>query len=94
MSAESIMQMGSVLVSTTDYRGWTVDEIAQRAVDKIVYVGDQSHPALQAQARAYKAQIQHVVTLYMNEAVQQDRATIAQRLREAGHPELVSLLGK
>jgi hypothetical protein len=91
---ESPLQPGRVLVSTTDYRGWTVEEVAQRAADKIIHVGDNSDPALQAQARAFKAQIQHVVTLYMKEAVQQDRATIAQRLREAGHPELVGLLGE
>jgi hypothetical protein len=35
-----------------------------------------------------------VVAFYLKEAVEQDRATIAQRLREAGHPELVHLLGE
>jgi hypothetical protein len=30
----------------------------------------------------------------LREAVEQDRLTIANRLREAGHPELVHLLGE
>ena len=30
---ESPLQPGRVLVSTTDYRGWTVEEVAQRAAE-------------------------------------------------------------
>jgi Holliday junction resolvasome RuvABC endonuclease subunit len=85
--------VGNVFVQTTQSRGWTVEELAARAADKIIYVGDQSHPAVQAQARAFKESVQHVVAFYLKEAVEQDRATIAVRLREAGHPELIHLLG-
>jgi hypothetical protein len=85
--------MGSVFVETTQKRGWTPDELAARAADKIIYVGDQSHPAVQAQARAFKESVKHVVAFYLREAVEQDRATMAVRLREAGHPDLVHLLG-
>ncbi|NQW92625.1 MAG: hypothetical protein HQ446_01065, partial [Polaromonas sp.] len=53
----------------------------------------QSHPAVQAQARAFKDSVRQVVAFYLREAVEQDRATIAVRLREAGHPDLVHLLG-
>lgn len=85
--------VGSVFVETTQSRGWTAEELAARAADKIIYVGDQSHPAVQAQARAFKESVKHVVAFYLKEAVEQDRATIAMRLREAGHPDLVHLLG-
>jgi len=85
--------MGNVFVETTQKRGWTPDELAARAADKIIYVGDQSHPAVQAQARAFKESVKHVVAFYLREAVEQDRATMAVRLREAGHPDLVHLLG-
>jgi hypothetical protein len=83
-----------VVVATTVNRGWTVGELAQRAADKIVYVGDRSDPVVQAQARAFKDQIRQVVEHYLREAVDQDRQTTALRLSEAGHPELVPLLGK
>lgn len=85
--------LGGITVMTTENRGWSVDEIAKRAADKIIYVGDQSHPAVQAQARAFKESVKHVVSFYLKEAVEQDRVTIANRLREAGHPDLVHLLG-
>ena len=85
--------INSVFVETTHLRGWTTEELAARAADKIIYVGDQSHPAVQAQARAFKENVKQVVAFYLNEAVEQDRATIALKLREAGHPDLVHLLG-
>jgi hypothetical protein len=93
ISVSSPIVVGGVSVATTDHRGWSVEELAQRAADKIIYVGDQSHPTVQAQARAFKENIQHVVAFYLREAVEQDRSTIAHRLREAGHPDLVHLLG-
>lgn len=86
--------VNGVSVATTDGRGWSTEELAQRAADKIVYVGDQSHPAIQAQARAFKDRVTHVIAFYLKEAVEQDRLTMANRLREAGHPELVHLLGE
>jgi len=93
ISVSSPVFVGSVQVETTHARGWSVEELAQRAADKIIYVGDQSHPAVRDQARAFKESVKHVVAFYLKEAIEQDRATIAHRLREAGHPDLVHLLG-
>ena len=93
ITASLPIHVGSVFVETTQKRGWTTEELAARAADKIISVGDQSHPAVQAQARAFKDSIKQVVAFYLKEAVEQDRATIAVRLREAGHPNLVHLLG-
>ena len=93
ITAQMPVNVGSVFVETTQGRGWTPEELAARAADKIIYIGDQSHPAVQAQARAFKENVKQVVAFYLKEAVEQDRATIASRLREAGHPDLVHLLG-
>lgn len=86
--------LDKIQVATTENRGFTPEEIAQRAADKIVSVGDQSHPVVREQARVFKQQIQQVVAFYLKEAVAQDRITIANRLREAGYPDLVSILEK
>ena len=94
ITVEMPVLTSGVSVLTTQNRGWDAEELAQRAVDKIIFVGDQSHPAVQAQARAFKVQVKHVVAFYLKEAVEQDRLTMANRLREAGHPELVHLLGE
>jgi hypothetical protein len=55
-------------------------------------VGDQSHPAIRDQANAYRDHIRAVLTFYMQRAIQSNNTTLANRLREAGHPELVKLL--
>lgn len=86
--------VGSVFVETTQSRGWTPEELAIRAADKIIYIGDQSHPAVQAQARAFKENVKQVVAFYLKEAIEQDRATTAIKLTQAGHPNLVHLLGE
>lgn len=92
MSDVGVLLGGSVSVHTTSGRGFTPEEIAERALDKIVYVGSQSHPVIREQAEAFRDQIRKVLVLYMKEAVQSERTTVANKLREAGHPELVNIL--
>lgn len=84
--------VGNVLVQTTNNRGFTPEELVERALDKIIYVGSQSHPAVRDQATAFRNQIGRVILFYMKEAVKQDRVTLANALIDAGHPELIKLL--
>ena len=95
MMIESMIPVVSgVEVRTTEHRGFTPDEVAQRCVDKIIFVGDQTHPAIRDQAQAFKEHIRAVVSFYIKDAIRNDRHTIATRLRDAGHPELVTILEK
>lgn len=91
-SNKSVLLGGSVVVLTTTNRGFTPEEIAERALDKIIYVGQQSHPAIRDQAEAFRENIRQILVFYMEEAIKSDRTSIAARLREAGHPELIKLL--
>lgn len=90
--SQDILFNGDVVVHTTNNRGFTPEEIAERALDKIIYVGSNSHPAIREQAEAFRENIRHVLVFYLKEAVKSDRTTLANRLREAGHPELTSIL--
>lgn len=92
MNDVGVLLGGSVMVNTTSNRGLNAEEVAERAVERIISVGQNSHPAIRDQAQAFKQQIQSVVTFYIKEGIKNDRATIAIRLREAGHPELTKLL--
>lgn len=91
-SANSLADVGSIVVHKVDHRGFTPEEIVEQALDKIIYVGDNSHPVIRDQAQAYREQIRSVVLFYMKRAIQSHNTTVANRLREAGHPELVKLL--
>lgn len=83
---------GDVQIMSTQNRGFTPEEIAVRAMNKIMYIGKDAHPAIRDQAEAFQAHIKNVVIFYLKEAVKSDRTTLANRLRDAGHPELIKLL--
>jgi len=83
---------GNVSVLSTTGRGFTPEELAEQALDKIVYVGSKSHPVIREQAEAFKNNLRVVLVQYLHQAVRSDRTTIANRLREAGHPELTIIL--
>lgn len=91
---KGVLLGGSVVVLTTSGRGFTPEEIAERALDKIIYVGQQSHPAIRDQAEAFRENIRQILVFYMEEAIKSNKTTIAARLREAGHPELIKLLNE
>ncbi len=91
-TAELPMLLNSVLVKTTENRGFTPEELVEQALDKIIYVGSQSHPVIRDQAEAFRTQIRAVMLFYMKQAVASQNTTIAARLRTAGHEELIKIL--
>jgi hypothetical protein len=84
--------LGDITVMHVSGRGFTPEEVAEMALEKIVYVGSNSHPAIRDQAEAFKNQIRDVLVRYMKQAVASHNTTISNRLIEAGHPELTKLL--
>ena len=90
----NIAELGTVRVFTTVDRGFTPEEIAERAIDKIIHVGERSHPLLLEQAKAFREQIRAVLIHYLAEAQQNERMTIAAKLRAAGHPSIADFLGE
>ena len=84
--------VGSVMVMATEGRGFTPEEVAERALDKIIYVGSQTHPAIREQAEAFRDNIRQVLVHYMHEAVRSHNVTLVNKFKQAGHPELVPIL--
>jgi phytoene dehydrogenase-like protein len=81
-----------VTVETTDGRGFTPDEVAERCVKKLISVSDDAHPAIRDQARAFQRHMEMVVAFYMREAIKSDRTTVYNALNDAGHPELADAI--
>lgn len=79
-----------VKVHTTDKRGFTPEEIAERCADKLISISDTADPVLQQQARAYREAMVKVISFYMKEAIQSDRTTVYNALMEAGQPQLAN----
>ncbi len=84
--------VGNVMVMSTQGRGFTPEEVAERALDRIIYVGSQTHPAIREQAEAFRENIRQVLVHYMREAVRSHNVTLVSKFKKAGHPELVSIL--
>ena len=84
--------VGSVKVMTTEGRGFTPEEVAERALDKIIYVGSHTHPAIRDQAEAFKDSIRKVLVYYMHEAVRSHNVTLVNKFTKAGYPELIPIL--
>lgn len=84
--------VGDVMVMSTQGRGFTPEEVAERALDKIIHVGSSAHPAIRDQAEAFKDSIRQVLVYYMHEAVRSHNVTLVNKFTKAGHPELIPIL--
>ena len=81
-----------VNIQTTENRGFTPDEVAERCVDKLISVSSTTHPAIRDQAQAFQKHMEKVVAFYMREAIRSDRTTVYNALKDAGHPKLAELI--
>jgi hypothetical protein len=81
-----------VEVVTTQNRGQTPEEVAERCINKIVGISATADPVIRQQAEAYKTQIEQVIIHYMKQAIQSDRTTVYNALLDAGEPKLADLI--
>jgi hypothetical protein len=79
-------------VRTTEYRGFTPEELSEQCVKKILSVSDSAPPAIRDQAYAFQKVVENVVAQYMKQAIRSDRTTVYNALKDAGHPELAELV--
>lgn len=79
-------------VQTTTNRGFTPEEVAKRCAAKIIGVADSAPSEIRDQARAFRLEIEAVLTHYMKEAVASDRTTVYNMLKNAGHSDVAEII--
>ena len=84
--------LGSISVETTSGRGASAEELAERALSRILSVGTNVDPVLRDQAEAYKENIRQVLVFYLNEAMRSRNVSLVSKFKQAGYPELVGVL--
>jgi len=84
--------IGDVVVKTTENRGLSPEELAERAVDQIVTVSSSVDPVVRQQAEAFKSRIYHVVLGIINQAIKSDRTTLMNEFIQQGHPDIADIL--
>lgn len=80
MSFSATSELGQVFVQTTHHRGHTVEEIAERAVNRILSVDS-------------KEALQHWLIKYLTEAQKAERDLICKKLDQQGYTKISNLIG-
>ena len=86
--------LGDIRAMGVSGRGFTPEELADNAVDRIISISATADPVIRQQAEAFRQHIRAVLVSYGKQCVKSNHTTIANRLRDAGHPELTQLLEK
>lgn len=86
--------VGPFIVKTTHERGFTVEEIAEDLLNKLIFISGESHPAIREQAIAFKDRIRPAIIYYMKQAVRSDRTTLAAQLSKQGHTDMAEIIRK
>jgi hypothetical protein len=84
--------LGTVQVFTTNNRGFSSEELAERALSYIINIGDNAPPVIADQARAFQENLREVLIYFMHEAMRSRNVTLAAKFTQAGFPELVKLI--
>jgi len=84
--------VGQFFVKTTNERGFSVEEIAEDLLNKLIFVSGESHPAIRDQAVAFKDRIRPASIHYMKQAVASDRTTLAAQLSKQGHHDMAEII--
>lgn len=92
MLADLTSALGTVQVMTTSGRGFSAEELAERALNQIISVGDNAPPVIADQARAFQENLREVLIYFMREAMRSRNVTLAAKFTEAGFPELIKLI--
>ena len=88
----STLEVGSVLVSTTQDKGHDPEFWAKAAADRIVRVGGSCHPLIAQQAEAFKQSVEKTVEFYIKEAIKSDRTTLIAELERQGHADMANII--
>ena len=86
------IEPGICEVHTTEYRGFTPEEIAERAVPKVVSVAEGADPEVREQAEAFKNRLFHVIVNACIDAIRSDRTTLTNLLDQQGHKDMADIL--
>ena len=84
--------IGDIVVKTTQRRGLSPEELAERAVEQIVNVSDSVDPIVKQQAEAFRSRIYHVVLGIIKQGIRSDRTTLINEFIQQGHSDVADIL--
>ena len=91
-SVKGGIEAGFVTVVASNNGGLSDDQISDMASSKIIAVSETAPEPIRQQAQAFSDNVRNVVHYHIELARKEERATIAHKLREAGHPDLADAI--
>jgi len=91
-SVKGGIETGFVTVVASNNDGLSNDQISEMATNKIIAVSETAPEPIRQQAQAFSDNVRNVVHYHIELARKEERATIAHKLREAGHPDLANTI--
>ena len=92
LGSEGNAGVSDPLVFTTTNRGHSPEEMAEMAMNKIMFVSSDAPPAIRDQALAHRENLKDILIFYMNRMAQSERTTIWALLRNQGHRDLAEII--
>lgn len=86
--------LGAIRVESTSNRGFTPEELAERALAKLIMVSDSADPMVKAQAMVFQDKIRAVLIFYMYEAINSYKTTQWAHLNLQGHSDMANIIHK
>ncbi len=86
------IEVGNVLVTTTENKGHDPEFWAQAVADRIVSVGGECHPVIAQQAEAFKDAVRETALYYIKEAIKSDRTTLTAEFDRQGHKDMADII--
>jgi len=84
--------IGSVGVMTSNEGGLSTEQVTEIATKKIISVSDSAPEPIRQQAYAFEEHVKKVLHYYIELAKKEERATICQEIRKAGHKDLAETI--
>ena len=92
--SEGFIQLGKVMVSTTENKGHDPEFWAERATKKICDISENAPDHVRQQALAFQDYINKVILESMKNAIISDRTTLINLFVKQGHQDMADILRK
>ena len=86
------VELGQVMVSTTENRGHDVEFWATETTKKIIGISAEAEPHIRLQAEAFRNHIYAIILAGMKNAIASDRVTIRGLLASQGHEDMAKII--
>ena len=86
------VELGQIMVSTTENRGHDVEFWAAETTKKILGISAEAEPHIRLQAEAFRNHIYAIILAGMKNAIASDRVTIRGLLVSQGHEDMAKII--